>query len=85
MAAERAVVATKVGALPEVVDDRRTGLLVAPDDPAALAEGLAVLATQPDLAREMGRRGRDRAQAEFGVEQMVSRTLAVYREAVGEA
>jgi glycosyltransferase involved in cell wall biosynthesis len=83
MAAERAVVATRVGALPEVVDPGRTGLLVPPEDPSALAEALIELATQPDLAREMGRRGRDRAQAEFGVERMVSRTLAVYREARG--
>jgi glycosyltransferase involved in cell wall biosynthesis len=85
MAAERAVVATRVGALPEVVDDGRTGLLVAPDDPAALADALIELANDPDLARDMGRRGRDRAVSEFGVERMVSRTLAVYREALGES
>lgn len=83
MAAERAVIATSVGALPEVVQSDRTGLVVPPKDPAALADALVRLATQPGLAAEMGQRGRERATAEFGVGRMVSRTLAVYREAVG--
>jgi glycosyltransferase involved in cell wall biosynthesis len=81
MATGRAVVATRVGALPEVVESGRTGILVPPDDPAALADALVELATKPAIRQELGRQGRDRAFAEFGVARMVSRTRAVYGEA----
>jgi glycosyltransferase involved in cell wall biosynthesis len=80
MAAERPVVATRVGALPEVVEDGRTGILVDPRDAAALADALVQLATQPALRTELGRRGAERAAAEFGIARMVRRTLDVYRE-----
>jgi glycosyltransferase involved in cell wall biosynthesis len=80
MAAERPVVATRVGGLPEVVEDRRTGILVPPGDPAGLADALVELATQPALRVELGRRGAERAAVEFGIARMVSRTLDVYRE-----
>jgi glycosyltransferase involved in cell wall biosynthesis len=81
MAAGRPVVATSVGALPEIVEPGRTGILVAPEDPAALAAALVELATKPAVGARLGRRGRDRALAEFGIERMVSRTIAVYAEA----
>jgi glycosyltransferase involved in cell wall biosynthesis len=84
MAAGRAVVATRVGALPEIVEPGRTGILVPPEEPSALADALVELATKPALGEELGRGGRERARAEFGIERMVSRTLAVYREAVKE-
>jgi glycosyltransferase involved in cell wall biosynthesis len=83
MAAGRAVVATSVGALPELVAPERNGLLVSPEDPDALADALVELASQPALSRELGRRGQERARAEFGIDRMVGRTLAVYREALG--
>jgi glycosyltransferase involved in cell wall biosynthesis len=83
MAAGKAVVATKVGALPEVVEADRTGILVPPKNPSALAEALVVLATRPALGKDLGRRGRERARAEFGIDRMVSGTLAAYREAIG--
>jgi glycosyltransferase involved in cell wall biosynthesis len=81
MAAGRAVVATSVGALPEVVEPGRTGILVPPENPMVLADALVELATKPAMRVEMGRRGWDRARAEFGLERMVRRTLAVYAEA----
>jgi glycosyltransferase involved in cell wall biosynthesis len=82
MAAGRAVVATRVGALPEIVEPGRTGVLVPPEDPSALADALVELATKPAFVEELGRRGRERARAEFGIERMVSGTLSVYGEAV---
>ena len=48
------VVATAVGGLPEIVNHGRTGLLVEPEDPEALAEACASLLNDPDAAREMG-------------------------------
>src|SRR5205085_6792560 len=58
MDAERPVVASAVAAIPEVVADDATGLLVPPDDPAALGAALAALLGDPERARRMGAAGR---------------------------
>jgi len=54
------VVTTHEGALPEIVEDGATGLLVPPDDPAALADCLAALIADPDMQRRLGAQGRAR-------------------------
>jgi glycosyltransferase involved in cell wall biosynthesis len=68
------VVATNVSALPELVVDGETGLLVPPDDPEALARAVERALAQPEL----GAAGLARARAEFSVAQMADRTAAVY-------
>jgi len=78
MLASLPVVATRVSSIPEIVADGETGLLVPPDDPAALAAALNRVLADPS---DYGERGRARAQAEFSVARMVDRTLAVYRTA----
>src|SRR5205814_4922002 len=65
MACGTAVVGSAVGGIPEVVDDSVTGLLVPPDDPAALADALNALLRDPDRARAYGAAGRARAAGEF--------------------
>lgn len=65
MMAGRPVVATRVGGIPEVVDDGETGFLVEPDDPAELADALGRLAANPRLRRELGEAGRRRAETHF--------------------
>jgi glycosyltransferase involved in cell wall biosynthesis len=80
MLASLPVVASGVSAVPEVVVDGDTGLLVPPDDPSALAEAVNAVLAHPD---GYGERGRARAVAEFSVARMVDRTLAVYNSAVG--
>ena len=72
------VVATRVGGVPEVVVEGETGLLVAPGDPAALAEALARLLRDPDGARAMGLAGRRRAERHFDVRRMVADYEAIY-------
>jgi glycosyltransferase involved in cell wall biosynthesis len=52
------VVATRVGGLPELVDDGVTGQLVAPEDPEALAHAIADVLDDPERAATMGRAGR---------------------------
>ncbi len=81
MAAGRPVVATDVGGLPEVVSDGETGLVVRPA-PGHLAAALERLADDPGLRGELGRRGRERAERAFGVDRMVQRTRAIYRELI---
>lgn len=70
------VVAAAVGGLPDVVGD--AGLLVPPEDPAALAGAILRLAREPDLRRELGRRGTIRARERFGSDRMARETLDVY-------
>jgi starch synthase len=80
MACGTAVVASRVGGIPEVVSDGETGLLVPPDDPAALAGALTSLLSDPGRAAAMGGAGRARAVAEFGWPAIAAQTVALYRE-----
>ena len=85
MACSTAVVGSRVGGIPEVVADGVTGLLVSPDDPAALAMALNTVLTQPSLATSMGQAGRDRAVSEFGWRTVAEQTAALYSELVSAA
>lgn len=78
MAAGLPVVATRVGGLPELVVDGETGMLVDPDDPAALAEALDSLAADPDRRRALGESGGRRVAALFGADRMAARMLTLY-------
>jgi len=80
MAAGRAIVATRVGGIPELVDDRVHALLVPPGDVDALAAAIRELLQDAALRRELGRNARDRQQAELDLDAMVRRIEALYRE-----
>jgi len=80
MACGTAVAGSRTGGIPEVVADGVTGLLVPPDDPAALARALNELVGDPLRAAEMGRLGRERAVAEFGWDRVAAQTAALYAE-----
>ncbi|HTR92805.1 MAG TPA: glycogen synthase [Trebonia sp.] len=80
MACETAVVASRVGGIPEVVNDGVTGLLVPPDDPASLSDALNTLLRDPDRADAMGRAGRKRAVTEFSWDTVAAQTAALYAE-----
>lgn len=75
MAAELPVVACRIAAVPEVVLDGATGLLVAPRDPGALAEGLERLIREPALAKRLGQEGRRRVLA-FSPRHVAERFLS---------
>jgi phosphatidylinositol alpha-1,6-mannosyltransferase len=72
------VVATRVGGVPEAVEDGVSGLLVAPRDAAALAQALLGLLDDPARARRMGAAGRRLAQARFEWGASVDAMEAVY-------
>jgi glycosyltransferase involved in cell wall biosynthesis len=76
------VVATRVSAVPEVVVEGETGLLVDAGDAAAMATAIGALLTDPARAAALGRAGRRRAHEEFSVARMTERTLAVYEGAL---
>jgi glycosyltransferase involved in cell wall biosynthesis len=75
----RPIVTTDTPGCREVVEHGHNGLLVPPRTPTALAAALGTLARDPELRSEMGRRGRERAVAEFSLDRVVGATLAVYR------
>ncbi len=74
----RAIVASNVDGLPEIVADGTTGILVPPDDPVALAHALDRLADDGSTAEAMGRAGRDRVPS-FAIDTMLSRLFDEYR------
>jgi glycosyltransferase involved in cell wall biosynthesis len=78
MAAGKAVIASRVGGLAELVSDTVTGLLVAPRDIDGLANAIAKLAGDRMLRREMGQKGKERLQANFTVEQMAKQNEDYY-------
>jgi D-inositol-3-phosphate glycosyltransferase len=78
------VVAAAVGALPDVVVDGITGLLVTPRKPRELAAALRGLLGQPALGEQYGAAGRDRAWARFGWERVAGETARVYERATAD-
>lgn len=78
MAAGKPVVATDVGGGSEVVIDGKTGFVVPPKDPVALADAVLRLLADPILARNLGEAGRSRIESEFTLEVMVARLEALY-------
>ena len=74
------VVATRVGGVPELVEDGVTGFLVPPKDPDALAEALQRLIADPELRLRMGQAGRKKALKEFTLDRMLRETERAYRE-----
>lgn len=85
MATGKPLAATAVGGLPEIVEDGRTGLLVPPADPGALAEAVLRLATDSGERSRMGQAARARAERDFGWSTVAQRTIAVYEAARGDA
>lgn len=82
MATGLPVLATRVGANAELVDDGLTGRLVPAGDVQALATQLRQLAAQPAATAALGRAGRQRVQQRFSLGAMVSAYEAVYRQAL---
>jgi len=80
MASGKPCVATRVGAIPEIVLPQRAGTLVDPGNPDALSNALAEVLADPEEARMMGERGREFVTKAFTVERMVDETLAVYQQ-----
>jgi glycosyltransferase involved in cell wall biosynthesis len=79
MSAGVPVLATRVSGVPEVVVDGETGILVPPREERPLAEAMLRLARDPELRAALGRAGRARVRARFGLDRMVDETLEVYR------
>lgn len=80
MATGLPIVATNVGGVPEIVNAERSGLLVAPEDAAALASALARVVADEALRRTMGTRGREIVESRFRIESMCEKRMALFEE-----
>jgi glycosyltransferase involved in cell wall biosynthesis len=80
MAAGRAIVASRVGGIPEAVEDGKTGILVPPQDAQALARAIAFLLDNPEQTREMGQAGRRKAEELFDEKKMIDRICSLYEQ-----
>lgn len=85
MAAAVPVVAAQVSAIPEIVVDGETGLLVPPNAPADLATALEVLLNDQPLRRHFGLVGQERGETHFGAARMIDAAAALYRRVAGPA
>jgi glycosyltransferase involved in cell wall biosynthesis len=82
MAASLPIIASRVSAIPEVVVDGETGILVAPRDVTRLAAGLAQLIADTTLRRHMGLLGSVRLESHFSVSRMAEATMALYHDII---
>lgn len=81
MSVGTAVVATRVGGVPEILDDRVEGLLVPPGDHVQLREALLSLCRSPEWARALGARGRQRWLRDYDGAVMTGRLVECWRQA----
>jgi glycosyltransferase involved in cell wall biosynthesis len=82
MACEIPVVATRVGAVAEVVDDGKTGFIVAPGDPHAISEQVVRLLADDSMRQTMGEAGRKRVSEHFSVQRCVDTHMSAYEYAL---
>ncbi|MBI2625235.1 MAG: glycosyltransferase family 4 protein [Candidatus Nealsonbacteria bacterium] len=74
MAAELPIVATRVGALPEIINDGVNGFLIKPGDSQEIAEKIVWLSEHPSEAIKMAGKARERIEKGFGLQEMVQKT-----------
>jgi glycosyltransferase involved in cell wall biosynthesis len=85
MAARIPIVSSAIGGTEELIEDGRSGLLVAPGDPEALAAALRRVIDDPGLRESLATHARERVEAGLTREATASRVAGVYRELLGEA
>ena len=78
MALEKPIVATKVDAIPEVVEDGVTGILCKSGDYQEIAQSIISLINEEEKAIQMGRLGRKRVEKYFTIEKMVGELERIY-------
>ena len=84
MACGLPVVASDCGGMAEAIEDGRSGLLVPPRDPQAIADAVIRLAADRELRARLGRAARQRVEAKFGLAQQISAFDRLLRRLLGE-
>lgn len=78
------VIASRIGGIPELVEDGRTGLVFEPGNAAALAEKIAHLVADPAAVRRMGETARQRVETEFDASTHYKRLVGLYERVISE-
>lgn len=78
------VVATTVSAIPELVEDGRSGLLVPPGDPEKLAAAMVRMLTNKSLKQQVIENGKNRVIQNFDNKKLIEDLAAVYRQQIPE-
>jgi len=81
MAHGKPVVVSRIGCIPEIVDDGVTGLLFQPGNAGEMAEKIRYLWERPELCRKMGEAGREKVKREYSEKAAYSRLMAIYEKA----
>jgi len=76
------VIASNIGGLPEIVEDGVTGLLFEPGNADELAKKMKLLWENPDLCRQMGKAGREKAIRDYSEDVYYKRLMAVYKSVI---
>lgn len=82
MAMQRAVLATPVGGVPDLIQDNINGLLVPPGDARALAHGIERLMDEPDLRARLGQAAREQVMRSFSAPSVAAQWEAFYHELI---
>lgn len=82
---KKPVVVTDVGAIPEIVDDRKTGFIVPPKNSGALADAIVKLLKDEKLRREMGENAYKKLKTDMSWNKIAEKTIKVYKEAMADA
>ena len=78
----KAVITSRLGGMPEIVDDGKTGLLCEPNNHKDLSEKIKYLWGNPDLCKQMGQAGRKKALQEYSQEKCYERLMKIYEKAI---
>ncbi|MCK4261031.1 MAG: glycosyltransferase [Halanaerobiales bacterium] len=78
MSAGIPVIGTKVGGIPEIIENGINGILIPPDNPEAFAEAIIYLLNHPEEAKKMGERGKEICKNKFSSEMMVEKIEELY-------
>jgi glycosyltransferase involved in cell wall biosynthesis len=84
-AAQIPVVATRVGAIPDVLQNGVTGMLILSKDPQAIAEAIIMILSDKQLASGIAQKGFERVRDTFSAERMGGKYLSIYRELLSSA
>jgi glycosyltransferase involved in cell wall biosynthesis len=81
---KKPVVVTDVGSIPEVVDDGKTGYIVPPRNPGALAKVIVRLLKDDELRRKMGENAYKKMKEELSWDKIAENTVSIYNEVINE-
>lgn len=84
MAMKKPVVASSVGGIPELIEHEKSGLLIPPETPDALAKTVLFLLEKPEFSCQIGEYAYQRVRKHFSIHSMVSQTESVYEQLIDQ-